>query len=228
MQLPPIPTILPAPFEWIAIPAGNVTIREEFSQKSYIPKDTSHKFSVEPFIIAKYPITQTQYAVFSEENYPAGQGEHPIVDVSMWEVLKFCGWLSEQTGLVITLPTEAQWQHAAQGNSDWSYPWGNKFDKKKCNSEEARIKTATPVTRFARGASPYGVMDMSGNVWEWSLTDFATGANEMNYDNDNYRVLRGGSWLNNKDGVRVISRDGDHPGSRNVMLGFRVCIAVSE
>ena len=80
-------------------------------------------------------------------------------------------WLSSKAGLAISLPTEPQWQRAAQGGDGREYPWGNGFDSSRCNTSESGINHTTPVNQYPSGTSSYGVYDMAGNVWEWCLSE---------------------------------------------------------
>jgi hypothetical protein len=230
--------ILPPPFEWCDIPAGKVEIQ-------------GHGwFDVPAFQIAKYPVTNAQYARFieaggyQEKHWWTAAGwsqreqwtqprywgdskwkgaDQPVVGVSWYEAVAFCQWLSHTSGEKIMLPTEQQWQRAAQGDDGRAYPWGKDFDAKRCNGgvNPPSSKT-TPVTQYPNGASPYGVMDMSGNVWEWCLTEYYTARNG-DVDNTNERVLRGGSWRDDFwKYFRVDFRDGDTPRRRNNFRGFRL------
>ncbi|GIL12113.1 MAG: hypothetical protein BroJett038_08330 [Chloroflexota bacterium] len=212
LQLPDLSAILPPPFEWCPIPAGQVTLEEG----GYVPKG-GQTFDVPAFAMAKYPITNAQFDVFvkAKDGYadpqwwdysddakawreknatpeaPAfgGVGDHPRVNVTWYEAAAFCRWLNSKVptpnpspfdgegrrgGDIITLPTEQQWQRAAQGDDGRAYPWGSDFDAKSCNIDESGIGKTTPVTAYPNGASPFGVMDMAGNVWEWCLTDYNT------------------------------------------------------
>jgi formylglycine-generating enzyme required for sulfatase activity len=120
---------------------------------------------------------------------------HPVVGVSWYEAEAFCLWLSDITGEKILLPTEDQWQYAAQGEDNRVYPWGDDWDASRCNNsvEPAVSRGTTPVTQYeGRGASPFGVVDMAGNVWEWCLTAYGRDGNS--------RVLRGASWNSNFPG----------------------------
>ncbi len=260
--------ILPPPFEWVEIPGGKVTLKPGGYLKDYTT------FEVKPFVIAKYPITNAQFARFveaggyhqkqwwtecgwrtKEEGWgwvitdtdddviyePTGrpwtrprfwqysdwnQPEYPVVGVSWYEAMAFCNWLSSKVGTRITLPTEQQWQRAAQGDDGREYPWGNEPPSPQlCNVAKWAGRT-TPVTRYPAGASPYGVMDMSGNVWEWCLTGWKTGTTDP--EGDELRVLRGGSWVSDHDNTRCAGRVRGYPGYRYDSGGFRVCASAAS
>ena len=255
---PPKPTkprsldLLPAPFAWIDIPAGEVTLPEG----GYVPKG-GQTFDVPTFKIAKYPLTNTQFAtfmkadgynqqkwwtVFGWEQRQKDQWteprywqdakwngpEHPVVGVSWFEAVAFCQWLSETAGEKVMLATEQQWQRAAQGDKGLTYPWGSEWDGKRCNNSvkpESSNQT-TPVRQYeGRGDSPYRVVDMAGNVWEWCLTSYNDGNSEIN-SNVEYRVLRGGSWINyGADFFRADYRLRNDPHIRDSSGGFRLAFS---
>ena len=80
-----------------------------------------------------------------------------------------CSWLGQVTGKTITLPSEAEWEKAARGEPDQrEYPWGDRFEATRCNSRDLGLSSTTPVGIFPKGASPYGCLDLSGKVWEWT------------------------------------------------------------
>jgi very-short-patch-repair endonuclease len=124
--------------------------------------------------------------------------------------------------VIIRLPTEQEWQRAAQGDDGREYPWGNEFDETKCNTRESNIGKTTPVDRYPQGASPYGVLDMSGNVWEWCLNEYRS-PDEVSIDMANRCAVRGGSWFSAQAGAQAGFRSWDSPGYRDNDLGFRVC-----
>lgn len=216
--------LLPLPFEWIEIPAGKVKlVSDEIDQKeSYLKRDTV--FDVPAFAIAKYPLTNAQYAKFIEaggyrekrwwtaagwqqrekdgwteprwwQDQTWNGAEQPVVGVSWYEAAAFCRWLSEISGENVILPTEQQWQRAAQGNDGRAYPWGNEWGGTRCNNwvPPQDSRQTTPVRQYeGRGDSPFGVVDMAGNMWEWCLTAYESGSTSL--DGTDVRVLRGGSW----------------------------------
>lgn len=138
----------------------------------------------------------TEPAYGQEE--PWNRAEYPIIGVSWYEAIAFCLWLNDVTGENIMLPTEQQWQRAAQGDKELAYPWGNKWDGKRCNNSVALgfnnvNMLKTPVRQFeGQGNSPYGVVDLVGNMWEWCVTGNDDGSQSINSNNEG-RVLRGGS-----------------------------------
>ncbi len=236
--------------EWITIPGGRVML----GQGGYLGE--SAWFAVESFVMARYPVTNAQYAPFiaaggytdrawwtdrgwqirEKEGWTEprfwtdrdwNRADSPVVGVSWYEALAFCRWLSAVTGRsekAITLPTEQQWQRAAQGDSGQDeqgnpavsgreFPWGNEGpDELRCNWNRAEDGT-TPVTRYPDGASPFGVMDMSGNVWEWCLTGWESGRTDT--EGGEPRILRGGSWSSDSPiSLRAANRNASDPNAR--------------
>src|SRR5690606_18919204 len=135
----------------------------------------------------------------------------------------FCLWLSDLTREQIMLPTDAQWQYAAQGTDGRRYPWGNDWDKSRCNSDYSGIGKTSPVTQFqGRGDSAFGVVDMIGNVWEWCVTDYDNLKSDPN-SATTARVMRGGSWDTGfPDLLRVATRLKGLAYDRNNLTGFRI------
>jgi formylglycine-generating enzyme required for sulfatase activity len=229
---------LPAPFEWCAIPAGVVTLADNL--------DT---YEVAAFEMAKYPITNAQFQAFVDDegygntawwNYSSkaqrwrmqnGEFESPFPDddlprvkVSWFEAVAFCRWLTWKTGDTIALPTEQEWQRAAQGDDGRRFPWGDKFEISRINTSESGIKHPTPVEKYPDGASPYGVMDMSGNVAEWCLNAYlvASDTDIETFAGGEARASRGGSWGLSHPSAIVTSRGFNRPEDRFEFQGFRV------
>jgi formylglycine-generating enzyme required for sulfatase activity len=244
--------LLPKPFAWVDISAGPVTLVEETEAKSYFGE--SRQFFVTPYTISKYPVTNGQYLKFvadggyhqarwwTEDGWRArqrygwleplqwaddrwNQSDHPVTGVSWYEAVAFCRWLSEITGEVIRLPTEQQWQRAAQGTMRRFYPWGNEFNPRFCNSSaqtDLRKNGTTPVTQYLnKGESPFGVLDMAGNVWQWCLTVYDSGRADL--EGTDNRVLRGGAWNTEyAHMLRTEFRRGYAPHERRAHIGFRI------
>jgi formylglycine-generating enzyme required for sulfatase activity len=235
--------ILPAPFDWVEIPAGKVTLVNTWDddKRVYLNKGETRGFDVPAFAIAKYPVTNAQFAKFIDakgyENKvwwtdagweareqgwyyngdwkPSGmpwteprhwrynmfnRATQPVVGVSWYEAVAFCLWLSHETGEKVMLPTEQQWQRAAQGDDERDYPWGNYWDSSRCRNSVDKgfvgsARNTSPVTQFEgkdKGDSYFGVVDMAGNVREWCLTSYDNKASDVNIANT--RMLRGASW----------------------------------
>lgn len=145
--------------------------------------------------------------------------DKPIIGVSWYEAIAFCTWSSETTGEKIMLPTEQQWQRAAQGDKELMYPWGNEWDGSRCNNSSQKT---TPVRHYeGKGDSPFGVTDMSGNVWEWCLTAYETGKTDL--QGTDVRVLRGGSWYDDDaDDFSAVVRFRNSSNLRSIFRGFRI------
>jgi formylglycine-generating enzyme required for sulfatase activity len=141
--------------------------------------------------------------------------------------MAFCRWLGGGSDSPVTLPSEEQWQRAAQGDDGRDYPWGNTLpDQQRCNWNR-QVDQTTPVDRYQQGKSPYGVMDMGGNVWEWTLSDWERGTTT---DEERRSILlRGGSWSSDSPlSLQAANRRPDDPNTRldpgyrhHVTVGFR-------
>lgn len=142
------------------------------------PEQAQHKVLLTEYKIGKYPITCREYQAFVQDSqyrapwdwfgnqYPAGKAEHPVVNVSWVDAQSYCAWLSQKTGKRYRLPSEAEWEKAARGTDGRMYPWGNQVEAGRANCTSP-VGT-TPVGQFSpQGDSPYGCVDMAGNVWEW-------------------------------------------------------------
>lgn len=225
--------------EWITIPAGEFWMggNGEDDEKPI------HRVNLPAYQIARVPITNYQYNLFVKAtNYPTPRNwengrppkdheSHPVIYVDFKDALAYCAWLSQVTGKSITLPSEAEWEKAARGSQDQrAYPWGEAFDAMRCNTNELGIGDTTPVGVFLEGASPYGVLDMSGNVWEWTRSlyyySYPYNPNDRQRENlqpsdDLRRVLRGGSFFNDSDDARCACRFGSFPDYGFYGYGFR-------
>jgi formylglycine-generating enzyme required for sulfatase activity len=157
----------------------------------------------------------------------------PVVGVSWYEAGAYCRWLSAETRKVYRLPTEAEWEKAARGEDGRFYPWGDEFDQTLCNTRVTNLGRTEPVGRHSPDSdSPYGCVDMVGNISEWTLSQFklypyvaADGRNQEEVETE--RVLRGGSWFQPALRARVASRGMNDPFFLDNDVGFR-CVQVDQ
>lgn len=240
----------------ILIPAGKFERGNEAEKNS----QPLCQIELDEYLIGKYPVTNQEYREFvkaggyqNRELWPRkgwqwrerkdinepGYWNHwkwngpnfPVVGVSWYEAEAYCNWLRRTTGKGYRLPTEAEWEKAARGPEGFQYPWGNEWDSDYCNSREARMDRTSPVGIYLQGKSPYGCMDMAGNVLEWCIDWY----NENYYRQSpvqnppgpiagEYRVLRGGSWSNRAETLRSSFRFRDVPAHGGNVVGFRVVL----
>jgi formylglycine-generating enzyme required for sulfatase activity len=160
---------------------------------------------------------------WTEPRYAGGAfdlSNHPVVSVSWYEAVAYCRWLMEKLralgGLsedeVVRLPTEREWQQAAQGDDGRAYPWGE-WAEGYANTIESGIGQTSAVGLFPEGASPCGALDMAGNVWEWCADWYG--------EYRDTKVLRGGSWLLNRRLADCTFRYWGYPRNWYNLVGFR-------
>lgn len=189
----------------------------------FMKSTPQHEVVVDAFEIAAYPVTEGEYARFLAETQvdeapahwpggcaPAYRRTHPVHGVSWQGALLYAEWVSQCTGLHYRLPTECEWEKAARGSDLRSFPWGNDFDVRRCNTRECGIGNTTPVGMFASGAAACGAFDMAGNVEEY-VADLlwpypGTRHGDPDYGAD--RVTRGGVFSLDADLARCDRRHG--------------------
>lgn len=171
----------------------DVTTTEDFI---LYPEVSGVSVKIDSFLIDRYPVTNGQYYEFLQSSgyrpadttrflrhwemgiYRQGQEKYPVVYVSLEDIKAYARWAGKR------LPTQAEWQLAAQGTDKRKWPWGNEFHGTLCNNA---FEKPTPVDAFIKGASPYGAADMVGNVWQMT--------NDMYYNGSyHFVVIRGGSY----------------------------------
>ena len=228
--------------EMILIPASEFLMGSDPKKDKGAEDDEQpqHTLYLPDYYLAKTPVTNAQYAAFVQAtsrrqpehwkggNPPGGKEDHPVVYVSWHDAAAYCHWLADVTGKPYRLPSEAEWEKGARGSDGRIYPWGNRWDAERCNSVEGSLHNTTPVGAYPEGASPYGLLDMAGNVWEWvadwydsSYYSQSPGRNPPGPDSGELRVLRGGSWFYDPHIVRSAHRGWLNPVARYYDVGFR-------
>ncbi|MCI0553422.1 MAG: formylglycine-generating enzyme family protein [Anaerolineae bacterium] len=192
----------------------------------------SHKVFLDSFWIDRTEVTNTMYlhCMSTKACTPPARSiyytkpeyaNHPAIGISWVQAQEYCKWAERR------LPTEAEWEKAARGTDSRIYPWGNTIPETELSNFGHQINETVPVGMYPEGASPYGALDMAGNAWEWVADgyqpDFYSRSPQENPLSDspvNRRVLRGGNWDSNAEGIRVTNRFWAFPG-RNDTDGFR-------
>ena len=211
----------------VYVPAGQFLMGSKQGE-GYQQEHPQHEVYLDGYWIYKNDVTVAQYRKFctaTRRNMPdrpvrGWKEDHPVVCVSWDDAKAYCDWVGT------TLPTEAQWEKAARGTDGRNYPWGNDWDKTKGNSADSGLKATTPVGSYPGGASPYGCLDMAGNVWQWCADwygpyDAAATENPAGPATGGFRVLRGGSWVNPSGSCRSAYRGDLNPVGRGYGIGFR-------
>jgi formylglycine-generating enzyme required for sulfatase activity len=223
---------------WCDVPGGEIKLEGQ-----------ARAFRVEHFEISKYPVTWAQYRTFleapdgyhnsewwkllsRENNQPGDQyrrmDNHPAENVSWYDAVAFCRWLSTRFSYHVRLPTEWEWQQAALGGrEDRKFPWGNEWNSNCANTAESGLNRTIAVGLYELGGSPSGVLDLSGNVWEWCLNEYIS-PECLEVTGDRPRVVRGGSFFYDRKSARTKYRDRDLPSWRNLGHGFRLGRYVRE
>ena len=151
--------------------------------------------------------------------------------VAWHQAAQFCEWLSKREGGTYRLPTEAEWEYAVRGTDGRAYPWGNGWDPKRANAKGADDghEGCSPAGSFPEGASSLGLLDCSGNAWEWCADwygeDYYAASpleNPRGPTEGQERVTRGGSWFTGPDSLRATNRASAKPTRVNSTIGFRV------
>jgi len=227
--------------EMVYVPAGNFTMGSE----QYSNEEPVHEVFLDAYWIDKYEVTNGQYeqcvaagacsqpqsmksdnrsSYYENEEYE----NYPVVYTDWNDAVSYCEWAGGG------LPTEAQWEKAARGTDERMYPWGNETPTCSLVNYGGCAGDTSEVGSYPTGASPYGALDMAGNVWEWVADWYDSGyysnspaENPSGPTSGTYRVLRGGSWDSNDNFVRSANRNWDYPSYAGYVVGFR-CVRTIE
>jgi len=218
-----------APPGMVLVPAGEALLGSDSGDDDERP---ARRIFIDAFYIDKYEVTVAQYRRFLQatgHRKPYGWGaEHfsaddqPVVGVSWYDAAAYCKWAGKR------LPTEAEWEKAARGSEGFVYPWGNKWQEGMCVGDTPGLSHPERVGSLPQGASPFGVMDMAGNVWEWCADWYDPGYYAVRPLRDpegpargDAKVIRGGSWIDSARQLRSSNRYYSHPDVRYNGIGFR-------
>ena len=166
-----------------------------------------------------HPYTRTRRHAWAEGRPPPARADHPLVLVSHDDASAYAAWLRGQTGRPWRLPTELEWEKAARGPEGRIFPWGDAFDPALLNSHDSGPFDTLPVGSRPAGASPYGLLDAAGQVFEW------TGS----AGNPGRFLVKGGSWDDSGCGVcRPAARHGRPADIKHILIGFRLVVASGD
>ena len=244
---------------FVAIPAGpfqmggdQTTDAQAFENERWSGASAQGTLNLPVFHIGRYEVTVAQFAVFvaatgfgADDQALGGPPTHPVSAISWPDALAYCRWLDAtlrespvtppglsrllRDGSRVTLPTEAQWEKAARGPDGRIYPWGSEPGRDRANYQG---QGTTPVGSYPCTDCSYGLLDMSGNVWEWTRSPyqpypFDPADDREGLDADALWVMRGGSYTDPERNVRAATRGGGDPGARRAFIGFRVAVSGS-
>ena len=212
--------------DMVFIPAGMFWMGVDHIECDANPMNKIH---IEAFYIDRYPVTNFQYEDFVrvtgyepkgnwKEYFTAGKEYFPVTGISYDDADAYAYWVGKR------LPTEAEWEKAARGEEGLLYPWGTKWDASKVCSKEGGRDRSSQVDSYPEGQSPYGVMHMLGNVWEWTADYYCKypyeGPHPVGEDNKEVSI-RGGDWLTSVKDIGAAVRSKIFPYEFGTSIGFR-------
>ena len=203
----------------VALPAFHIT-RTPITNGEYAAfvADTDHRApDVDAATWSAYglvhPFARTRRHAWRDGRPPPGRDAHPVVLVSRDDAIAYADWLSRRTGQRWRLPGEDEWEKAARGSDGRIFPWGDAYDARRLNSHDHGPFDTLPVGTFSNGASPFGILDSAGQVFEWTATPAGSGR----------AIVKGGSWDDKGCGVcRPAARHGRQLSLKHILIGFRL------
>jgi formylglycine-generating enzyme required for sulfatase activity len=250
------------PAGMVLIPAGTVVIgtpvekveslgqRDVVQMTEILAETPRHSVEVDPFYIDLTEVTNLQWKAFLDATgreptatlvefnwpngeIPAGQELHPVTNVNIPEIREYLAWCGRR------LPTEQEWVRAARGDDEREYPWGDRWNDKWCKSARSAPQLSEAVGSYPDGTSPFGLLDMAGNVFEWVDSPFAAfdGFEAMRYGkgkraatltpsfNSTWRIIKGGAYTTVRQYTRIDTRIGMLGVESDEALGFRTARA---
>ncbi|MDT5062921.1 MAG: eukaryotic-like serine/threonine-protein kinase [Acidobacteriota bacterium] len=234
-QTPPPPPVNFKP-EFVSIPSGTM---EMGSDNGTVAESPAHLVVVKPFSIDKTEVTNAEYADFVREtrheapsNWANGQpiaGTEmaPVVNVSYEDAVEFAKWRSKRDKVTYRLPTEEEWEYAARGGDQGNlYPWGNTWDKDGAGVMDPRVIVPKPVGSYPKDKTRWGVLDMEGNVYEWTSSKasyYKGNQQQVRPENKNWIVRRGASFSADSElKLPLTFRNWNDPKLKNNLVGFRL------
>jgi len=232
--------------QFVLIPGGSFTMGDPTGKDPFAKP--AHEVSVESFYLGKFEVTWQEYEQFARDSLTElpddedwGRGIRPVINVTWDEAVAFTRWLSKKTRKKFRLPTEAEWEFAARGGTTTPYYWGENFGRSNANCAKCGSpwdgKQTAPIGSFP--ANPFGLHDMTGNVYEWCLdtrhrsyegapTDGSawTKGGQKDSRGREFRMNRGGSWFQPAREMTVYRRCWDAAEDRRSELGFRVLLEI--
>jgi serine/threonine-protein kinase len=242
---PPKPAPPKSSSEMIRITGGNFRMGRDYGERDgedltwAVFQMPAHEVTVQSFEIDRTEVSNEEYARFiNESDHPSpadwvgkmpikGQEKWPVRYVSLDDARAFAEWRSKRDGVTYRLPTEIEWEFAAKGQTDYHYPWGNTWSDDRANLETL---TPKPVGSYLKGASPFGVLDLIGNVSEWTSSQSRiypgnTRSAVASPGTGSEYIIRGGSYVDSPSGrypISVTGRDLVGPSHKASTLGFRL------
>ncbi len=241
---------------FVEVPAGPfpmgadpTTDPEAFDNERWSTASARGTVDLPAYFIGRYEVTVAQFAAFvAATGFPADPQalapppNHPVANVSWPDALAYCRWLDAElraapqtppalaerfrTGWQVTLPSEAQWEKAARGTDGRRYPWGNEMRRDRVIAQGG---ATAPAGSAPCPECPHGLLDMSGNVWEWTQSPYLPYpfdvGNRGDLDANALWVMRGGSFTDPPRNLRTTTRGGADPGARRPFIGFRVALS---